>query len=261
MKNQLYELNNAQLAAIEKIYVFGDIHGDYFPFTKYVESIDLKSNLVIFLGDYADRGGYGIESIQAINNLITLYPDHVIALKGNHEDYIGNGLPCFAPCHLIDEVIIKIGDWETYYHSKFIPFLNKLYLSVLIPGQFLFVHGGISSRITSLDDLKFPAEEIARDILWSDPFEKIPDMPQDDELESQRGSGILFSKTITENVLALCGVKKLIRSHQPQLAKDGIFYNHDNKVVTVNSTSVYHTKPIVLCIDPACDYEITAEFI
>ena len=261
MRSRLYEIGKQQLATFQKIHVFGDLHGDYYPFSQYLKNINLETNFIIFLGDYADRGKYGIETLAAVNRLIMDFPENVIALKGNHEDYLEDGVPFFSPCDLIEEAQEKTGSWRKYYESFFIPFVEKLYLSIIIPGQMLFVHGGISSKIKGIGDLQYPSPDIEKDILWSDPCEKSNKLPDEDEYENFRGSGVLFSKTVTRKVLSACGVRYLIRSHQPRLTKDGIFFNHDKMVITINSTSVYDTLPAVMVIDPLDNCTFKIEFI
>ena len=51
----------------ENLVVVGDIHGDFFTLEKIMDTIDFsdylknESNLLIFLGDYIDRGKYSLE--------------------------------------------------------------------------------------------------------------------------------------------------------------------------------------------------------
>lgn len=261
MNNKLCEFSRETIEKFDQIIVFGDLHGDYFPFSKYLKQLDYSKDLVIFLGDYADRGKYGIETIYTINSLITKHPESVIALKGNHEDYFKDGNPVFNPCDLVNEVLTKKGSWRKYFKETFQPFVDKLYISALIPGEFLFVHGGISNKINSIDDLKYPSVDVERDILWSDPFEATEKMREDMEYKSYRGLGILFGKAVSKKICNLFNVKKIIRSHQPRAAREGLHYNHDERVITVNSTSVYESKPFILKIDIKNNFEIKTEFI
>jgi len=57
---------------------------------------------------------------------------------------------------------------------------------------------------------------------------------------------VLFGKDISEKVLKSLSVEKLIRSHQPQKASNGILEEQEGRVITINSTRVYGKKPIVL---------------
>ncbi len=88
-----------------------------------------------------------------------------MALKGNHEDYSKDGEPQFDLCTFIGEAGKKRKNWRRYFQKELEPFIKRLYLAAIIPGEFLFVHGGVSSKIRSLDDLKYPTREVEIDIL------------------------------------------------------------------------------------------------
>ncbi len=79
--------------------VVGDIHGDLVTLEKIMERIDFEdflkkeSNILIFLGDYIDRGEYSIEVLLFPCKPKRIYPNHVLMLRGNHESY--NRFPCY----------------------------------------------------------------------------------------------------------------------------------------------------------------------
>lgn len=222
---------------INRILVVGDLHGDLQNFEK-VKSLFEKDDLLIFLGDYADRGRNGVEVIDGVRKLLEKY--NVIALKGNHEDY-QNGMPKFSPCTLISEVKEKLGDWNTYFQDLK-NFLDKLYLAAVIPEWVLFVHGGISKRIQGMKDLEKDIESL----LWSDPCQMNGEFP------NPRGAGVLFGPDISKDVTERINVKYIIRSHQPRKALSSPVIEHDGRVVTISSTSIYGGRPFVLSL-PAKD--------
>lgn len=43
---------------------------------------------LVFLGDYTDRGAYGVEVLYTLFRLKVANPGHVFLLRGNHEDYL-----------------------------------------------------------------------------------------------------------------------------------------------------------------------------
>ena len=243
-KSRLYEFDRDDLLRLRRIAVVGDIHGDYYALSSLLKEIDPIKDGIIFLGDYADRGPKGVEVIDTIDSLIKKYPQNMVALKGNHEDYSDSGNPIFHPCDLIYEAEEKKGNWQRYFQEKLKPFIDNLYLAALIPDEVLFVHGGISSKVKSLDGLRYPTREIEIDVLWSDPFE------EDGEHPSMRGAGVEFGEDVTNDVCRLLGVKRIMRSHEPMKALEGPYYEHDEKVITLSSTSVYGGKPFILIIDP-----------
>jgi hypothetical protein len=238
LQSRLYQFS----PRTEKIIVVGDLHGH---FKGYEAAVDYwrsqKGADLLFLGDYADRGPDGVEILEALISLTK--EDKVIALKGNHEDYSEGGDPLFQPCTLISEVERKRGDWKTYYADVLKPFFDRLYLAGLLPERTLFVHGGISSRIESLENLKYPSRLVEEDILWSDPGAGSGERP------NPRGRGVAFGADITDLVLERLKILQIIRGHQPPLAKSGPAYAHTRRIATLSTTDVYNGKPFLLEVE------------
>ena len=209
MKSQLFELDEKQLGAFRELIVVGDLHGDYDALQSVLRTADPFKDCIIFLGDYADRGASGVEVIAAIDDLLKSRPQNMFALKGNHEDYPESGSPEWGPWTLGNEVNRKVGDWRSYLQNKLKPFIQSLYLAIIVPGEILFAHGGVSSKIRNLDDLRHPTDKIQEAILWSDPFEGLEEHP------NRRGAGVEFGIDVTTKVCKLLGVKRIVRSHQP----------------------------------------------
>jgi hypothetical protein len=228
----------------ERILVFGDIHGDIDSLKRGL-SLRRRSDYVVFLGDYADRGSEGVEVIEGIDMLLDRYPEKVVALKGNHEEYTGNGEPTFSPCTLIQEAERKRGSWREFFDATFSPFLRKLSLSALVPGGVLFVHGGIGEGIDSADALESPDESLERTVLWSDPGS------EPGTSLNMRGAGTVFGPDITETVLRNVDAGLVVRSHEPRRAVTGPAFDHDEKIVTVSSTRIYDGRPFVLLLSAA----------
>ncbi len=241
----LFELADHILENKSRILVIGDLHGDYASFQSALKQADLAEDFLIFLGDYADRGDKGVEIIESLHNYMVKYPQSVLALKGNHEIYSPGGKPQFHPCDLIDEAETKRGGWLHFFNDEFKPFITKLYLAAVIPGKALFVHGGITSEVRSLHDLSMPSKSLEKDLLWSDAV-------NDNIYESLnilRGTGKLFGKSLTEEVCKNTGVGKIFRSHEPRKALKGPFYQHDDRFITISSTSVYGGAPHMLSLE------------
>jgi hypothetical protein len=239
-RNKLYIFSSEMIFDETNIVVIGDLHGDYQSLKKISKLFNPKKDLVIFLGDYADRGDSGLEVIKFVYSLIEHYPERIIALKGNHEDYTDDGVPKFSPSTLIQEVEGKIGNWNKYFKGQLKPFIFKLYLAAIIPGKILFVHGGISSKILNIDTLRFPSYEVEKDLLWSDPVESEGEYP------NLRGAGVEFGPDVTDKIFSILKVRMIFRSHQPQKTIFGPYSEHKGKVITISSTSAYGTKPFIL---------------
>lgn len=236
MKNKVFMGN------VKNVYVAGDLHGDYESFGKILgryEKLE-RDSLLLFLGDYADRGYNGVEIIMELNKLLDSRKD-IFALKGNHEMYI-DGTPLFSPCDLIYEAQIKYNSWERFYHDIMVDFLAKLYIAAVI-NNVLFVHAGISSGIKNIKDLEKNENEI--DLLWSDPS------PLRGEHPNMRGAGITFGEDVTIKVLSSLGLKMIVRSHEPGKAVNGPYIEHRGKVITTNSCASYggRGKSFLLKVD------------
>jgi hypothetical protein len=234
--------NRVFTSSIKHVYVAGDLHGDYEHFRKILHIFETsgKGSLLLFLGDYADRGLHGSEIIIHLNRLLDNRKD-IVCLKGNHEIY-RNGRPVFSPCDLIYEAETKQGSWKKFYRDTLLGFLGKLHVAGII-NRVLFVHAGISSGIRSAKDLENPENEA--NLLWSDPS-SIPG-----EHPDRRGAGIAFGEDITTEVLSSLGTKIMVRSHEPDKAAEGPYIEHGGRVVTINSCTSYceSIKPFILKVD------------
>ncbi len=224
------------------VYVAGDLHGDYDSFSKIMRMHNkpAKDSMLLFLGDYADRGPQGVEIITELNSLLHKRDD-VVALKGNHEIY-KNRKPEFFPCDLIHQAELKSNSWNSFYNEVFSDFLNKLHIAAVI-NSVLFIHAGIFSGITGTTDLI--KEENERYLLWSDPS------PKSGEHMNVRGTGVEFGEDVTERVLSALGLKLIIRSHEPRKAGFGPFEEHGGRIITVNSCNSYGEswRPFILKVD------------
>lgn len=64
----------------------GDLHGQFYDLLEIFKSVgDCPDKKYIFLGDYGDRGYYGIETIILLFSLKAKYPQNITLLRGNHE--------------------------------------------------------------------------------------------------------------------------------------------------------------------------------
>lgn len=234
--------NRVFTSKIKTVYVAGDLHGDYNSLTDILDRYNEaeKGSLLLFLGDYADRGSWGVEIITELNAILSERND-IIALKGNHELY-RDGRPVFYPCDLIYEAQQKYSSWEKFYNEVFIDFLGKLYIAAVI-NKVLFVHGGVSSKIKSIDDLRKQSNETT--ILWSDPSQVPGENPD------IRGVGVEFGEDVTDRVLSSLDLRMMVRSHEPRKAARGPYVEHGGRVITTNACTSYGEpwKPFLLKVD------------
>lgn len=217
--------------------VIGDLHGnleslvDIFASNHFCRKLERNNDsLLIFLGDYGDRGAFSAEVYYTVLSLKLLFPNQVVLMRGNHE--FATGLEPH-PHDLPDEFQSKFsGKWREAY-SKVRSLFDCLKIAVLVEGRYLLVHGGLPVHLASLEDLAlanraYPDSRMLEDLLWSDPADI-----DDEFVESPRGAGRLFGKSLTRRILEKLNVKVLIRGHEP--CADGFKIDHDGRILTLFS--------------------------
>ena len=73
---------------MSKAYIIGDIHGCYYTLDLVLREIDKTKeddDIIIFLGDYFDRGNYNAEVYHLLRNFEKNENYNIIFLRGNHE--------------------------------------------------------------------------------------------------------------------------------------------------------------------------------
>ena len=75
------------LFGYSRVLVIGDIHGMYEKLIMLMEKIqfDPEEDLLVFLGDYIDRGPDSVRCLQYVYDFQHAHPDSVVCLLGNHE--------------------------------------------------------------------------------------------------------------------------------------------------------------------------------
>ena len=71
----------------KRILAVGDIHGMYQKLLSLMDLVQFNpaEDLLVFLGDYIDRGSQSLECLDYVMDLYKQYPERVIPLLGNHE--------------------------------------------------------------------------------------------------------------------------------------------------------------------------------
>jgi protein phosphatase len=217
--------------------VIGDLHGDLESLISILQTSGFTQKLashkdatLIFLGDYGDRGPYSAEVYYTILKLKLAFPKQVVLLRGNHE---GPEDLMASPHDLPKQFQARFKDNGSEAYSKVRELFPYLYNAVLVEERCLLVHAGLSPNINSIQDLArahltHPEQDFLEDLLWSDPNDMVKTV-----LNSPRGAGKLFGKSVTETVLNKLGVKVLIRGHEQ--CENGFKLNHDGKVLTLFS--------------------------
>ncbi len=217
--------------------VVGDLHGDLetllniLKASEFLQKADRNEHsLLVFLGDYGDRGIFSAEVYYIVLALKANFPEHVVLMRGNHEgpeDLLAS--PHDLPNHLQN----RFGENWSEAYLKLKELFGHLYTGVVVGDRCILLHGGVPSAARAFGDVayahaKHPRESHLEEILWSDPEEGLKGT-----CPSPRGAGKLFGQDVTENFLKMMNVKVLIRGHEP--ADVGYKINHDGRVLTLFS--------------------------
>jgi len=209
----------------------GDLHGDLDTLTAILKKsrfLDDLSSMMIFLGDYGDRGRQSVEVYSVILYLKAKFPDRVILMRGNHEG--PESMP-FYPHDLPDQLLIKFGSVGGLIYSQLRSLFDLMYHGVILENSYLILHGGVPVNFKSVDDLanaNKTDEQTAflEEILWNDPREIEGSQP------NARGYGKYFGKDVTERALKIANARALIRAHE---VCNGFKVNHEGLVLTLFS--------------------------
>ncbi|MGB9728193.1 MAG: metallophosphoesterase family protein [Nitrososphaeria archaeon] len=210
--------------------VIGDIHGDIkslktiFEHAEVEKFLSAKENIIIFLGDYVDRGKYQYETLAFLLLLKQEFREQILLLRGNHEPPIE-----LLPYPHDFPYVLRTrfpNNWLTLYKASFNLF-QQLPLASFTGNGLFFVHGGPPISDSSLDSLRNPSLKLFEEVLWSDPIEDILETRP-----SPRGAGLCFGKNVTERFLKANGLVAIVRGHEPC---EGFKLNHGGRVVTLFS--------------------------
>ena len=239
--------------------IFGNLYGNYYDLMRYFESFgnpsdsnqngDINVMQYIFLGDFCDRGKYSLEVVLLLFALKVKYPEHIILLRGHHEDievnaYYGLGSECKE--RLKDDI-----GKELCIFRKINKVFDLLPLAALIDNSVLCVHGGIGSALNSLseiENIKRPiqvkqsvtnrTEQIVIDLLWSEYSDSVDSIEMNvDRDEKKYGFIVKFGKERLEKFLTDNELTMVINSHQ--FVQEGVMSFCNDKLLTVYSATNY----------------------
>ena len=157
-----------------KVLVVGDIHGQFYDLVELLRKQRYSGNSmtgkkILFLGDYVDRGKYQPEVVAYLFAFKAQFPNQVYLLRGNHETRE------MTECYDFRSQMIKMYDLETYQYV--VEMFDQLPLAACVNGDYLAVHGGVSERFKSFEDLNAierrqePVDDcLMNDIMWADPM-------------------------------------------------------------------------------------------
>ena len=149
---------------MSRLIAIGDIHGEIHKLNSLLNKLNLdKSDTVVFLGDYIDRGE---NSKEVITKLIEISKTlNCVFLKGNHEDMLLNILKTKKEEDI--EQWLLSGGVETFdnyggfpeifnTHGEFFKSLKPYYMTE----KYLFVHAGVNPDKATIK------EQTSDDLFW-----------------------------------------------------------------------------------------------
>ena len=217
--------------------VIGDLHGDLESLIDILRASDFLQKMprnddavMVFLGDYGDRGPYSAEVYYTVLNLKLLFPKQVVLMRGNHE---GPDDLMADPHDLPVQFQTRFGKGWAGAYERIRRLFAGMYNAVLVEERYLLIHGGLPQQVSKIEELAHahnmhPKRRLLEDMLWSD-----PDQTVEEACASPRGAGRLFGEKITNRVLDRFGVNVLIRGHEP--CRDGFKIDHNGRVLTLFS--------------------------
>jgi hypothetical protein len=211
-----------------ELIVLGDVHGCYSCLKAAVmqsgfidkalrhqqDPVNNPDTKLVLLGDYIDRGRYSFEGVlRGVLQLISALPDHVIALRGNHEFFVRHGdriASAVQPAEAIPAAadIVPLEVLEAYRH------LFEHMPTSLLFERTLFVHGGIPRDDTLAEryrDLSSLDDAVMRfEMMWADPVDT-DHVPVTLQRESPR---FTFGRDQFRVFMDRIGCQTMIRGHE-----------------------------------------------
>ncbi len=240
----------AQRLSADKAVFIGDVEGDNLALIDYVFREHSDAGLIVFLGDYVDRGDHGIEVICTILQMLLKNPDQVVMIRGNHETTGMNESYGF-----LDEVRQRLGIGAYGAFSSLYCCLP--YAAVV--NRFFCAHGGIAKNLGRVEGValyKREAEPSAGNpafgLLWND-----YDASTSDFSPGKRGYGTYtYGVRSVERFLAANNLRGIIRGHDRQLAESCHGIAVEGNVVTINDTVRSGGRPILIMEKDAFSVEM-----
>jgi diadenosine tetraphosphatase ApaH/serine/threonine PP2A family protein phosphatase len=225
-----FRLQPTVLMISHPVYIVGDVHGNLQDLLRIFRAYGLTSTY-LFLGDYVDRGQFSLECILFLFALTCRWPERFFLIRGNHECQAVSSMYGFR-----DEIIAS---YPATLFQDFVGVFQWMPLAAVVDGSIFCVHGGISTELHNLDQLRAlvrPIEPVVADslvwgLLWNDPSLVHPGFS-----DSVLGGRMTFGTTVIHNFLTANGLKAIVRGHQ---CVDGVQEISAMNIVTVFSSSNY----------------------
>lgn len=212
---KLVELSEAKLAVF-----VGDTHGDLDATQRVIEKYLKPENVVIFLGDYVDRGPHSLENILYLLSLKLEHPQNLYLLQGNHE---GWKVFQFYPADFWEGL-------EPERAARFAETLSRLPLAASAPNGILALHGALPDleKLADVNGIAFGSEQWQQ-ITWGD-WQDVSG-----RYLGAYGGRPQFGRDHFQETMHRFHKHILIRSHQPHAP----LFMYDRRCLTIFTSSAY----------------------
>ncbi|CAB9510566.1 Phytochrome-associated serine/threonine-protein phosphatase [Seminavis robusta] len=233
----------------KQVIVVGDLHGSLKCLRRVSDIVgDMgdPEKVVVFAGDFVDRGENSLEVFFTLLLYKLVYPKNVILLRGNHEDSMIASVYGFC-----DEIRDKYGPRRGANIFKSMSDLFAALPVCAVTDTSFIVHGGLPSDNFSLSQVaeitpdercklhtvmesRNEHEKLLEGLIWSDPSDF------DGVAENARGCGIEFGPDVVKDFLDRHNLQYIVRGHEPAEMGTQVMHCDDDKaVITVFSTANY----------------------
>ena len=252
---EIFTKESRVLSLTSPCYIFGDIHGNLKDLLIYSQNIWKTSPFVnqskfLFLGDYVDRGSYGVECIIYLFCMKILAPNNFFLLRGNHE------------VREIQEQFSFQRECDTRYNDELWEIINmafdRLPLVAIMDEKVFCAHGGIPVSVNTIAQIRSITSPLdnpllqsieAWEILWNDPiskvdFDRLSAFEQNFSLQTngfsrniKRGTAMMYTDLAVQQFLKRNHLDQVIRAHE--VFEEGFCLHLQGEVLTVFSSSKY----------------------
>ncbi|KAG5476839.1 hypothetical protein CUR178_04025 [Leishmania enriettii] len=203
----------------DPVNIAGDLHGQFYDLLNLLSiGGDPSHQKYVFLGDYVDRGCFGMEVILLLMCYKICYPSTFVMLRGNHESR-----HLTAYFNFKREVLYK---YSVAVYNAMMAAFDCLPLACIVNNRFLCVHGGLSPELKRISDISAihrfrepPSSGPMCDLLWADPLDENEEDPAAPQLfvpNTTRGCSYVYSNASACNFLQENDLVTIIRGHEAQ---------------------------------------------